>query len=406
MQFTEKQIQALKPKEQRYDIREKSGSGFAVRVFTSGEKSWIFFYNFEGRKRRMTLGSYPALSLSEARSLHRNALTILAHGNDPGLSKQKEKLETRLSATIEALIHEYIEKWAKPRKRSWQEDERILLKDVQPAFRNRKARDITKRDILLLLDKIKERNAPIAANRTLACVRRLFNFAVERDIITSSPCSSIKAPAKENRRERCLSLDEIRCVWDGLPKARMSLSTQLVLKFQLVTAQRKGEVITAEWSDFDITAGWWTIPASKAKNDHVNRVPLSKLAIQLLDEIKTISGDSHWLFPAVRGDGHIGGQSIDHAVRRSIEVFEVIDPWTPHDLRRTAATHITGMGIPRLVVSKLLNHAENSVTAIYDRHSYDAEKKHALDVWATKLQNLIDGVDSSDNIIALKKIGG
>src|SRR5438552_3925980 len=101
MQFTEKYINALKAKETRYDLRENSGDGFGIRVATSGEKSWIFFYTYESRKRRMTLGNYPNLSLSEARQKHRDALNTLAHGRDPGLIKQQEKTQSGSAATVE-----------------------------------------------------------------------------------------------------------------------------------------------------------------------------------------------------------------------------------------------------------------------------------------------------------------
>lgn len=407
MQFTEKFVQALKPKGERYDIREKSGDGFAIRVSPSGEKSWVFFYFFDGKKRRMTLGKYPAMSLAAARAKHRDALKMLEADKDPALERHQQRLDSRLSSTVEALIEEYIEKWAKPRKRSWNEDKRILDKDVKPAWGKRKAKDISKREVILLLESIEKRGAPIAANRTLACVRRMFNFAVERDIIGTSPCTSIKAPAKENRRDRCLSVNEIHTFWHGLEKAAMSEKTKLVLKLQFVTAQRKGEIITAAWSEIDLETGWWTIPDTKAKNNHPHRVPLSNLAIQLLKKIKVLSGDSDWLFPSDQNaDKHIRGESVDRAVRRSDEkAFDGINHFTPHDLRRTAATYMTEMGISRIVVSKLLNHADSGITAIYDRHSYDPEKRHALAAWGKKLEQIINNIESVSNVVTLNAGG-
>ncbi|MFZ2315999.1 MAG: tyrosine-type recombinase/integrase [Gammaproteobacteria bacterium] len=403
-QFTEKFIQAMKPKPERYDVREKSGDGFAIRVFPSGEKSWVFIYTHESRKRRMTLGSYPALSLADARKRHREALTKLAAGKDPGLLKKHQKIEARLSATIEDLINEYIEKWAKPRKRSWKEDKRMLDKDVKPLWGKRKAKDITKRDIILLLDDIKERGAPIASNRTLACVRRMFNFAIERDIIQSSPCVSVKAVAKENRRDRCLSVNEVKQLWHGLNDAKMSELTRLTLKLQLVTAQRKGEIISAEWEEVDLTTNWWTIPAHKAKNGYPHRVPLSALAIEILTQVKRLSDGSPWLFPSPTTSTHIQGESIAYAVRRSLPKLDGVNPFTPHDIRRAAATHMTAMGISRLVVSKILNHVDNTVTAIYDRHSYDAEKKNALEAWGNKLKQIIDTHEHIEKIIEIQSL--
>jgi integrase len=416
MLWTDKEIKAEKPIEGQIkprDIREKSGNGFGLTIFPSGEKSFIYIYHFASRKRRMTLGKYPHLSLSDARKLHREALKVLEEGKDPALEKRKEKIAVRDSSTVDGLIEEYLELWAKPRKRSWAEDERFLKKDVRPYWGQLKASDITRRDVILLLDRIKNRGAPIAANRALACIRRMFNFGIERDIITASPCAAVKAVSKENRRDRVLSTEEIHTLWHALDTAplqeehphtiRMSSETKLVLKLQLVLAQRKGEVVAAEWDELDLVSGWWTIPAAKAKNNQVHRVPLSSLALELLNEIKLLSGDSRFLFPAKLKDTHITGTSIDHAVRRSH--FDGVKPWTPHDIRRSTSSHLTALGISRLVVSKILNHSENnSVTAIYDRHSYDNEKRHALETWAQKLKEIIYGVDQVNNVVTLKNV--
>ncbi|QBR83839.1 site-specific integrase [Legionella israelensis] len=413
MQFTERYVKSLKPKDKAYDLREKSGKGFGITIFPSGEKSFIYIYHFGGRKRRMTLGKYPHCSLADARRLHREALAVLESSKDPAVEKQKRKIAVRDSSTIGGLIDEYIEKWAKPNKRSWRADERCLNKDIRPVWGKRKVSEITRRDIILLLDNIKDRGAPIQANRVLACVSKMFNFAIERDITPNNPCAGVKPVAKENRRDRVLTDEEIRILWQGLDQTTTSDSTQhiicmseqvkLALKLQLVTAQRKGEVISAEWTEFDLISGWWVIPANKSKNNLAHRVPLSRLAISLLKEIKDLSNNSHFLFPSKFKDTHIKATSVDHAVRRSS--FDGVKPWTPHDLRRTVASHITSIGIPRLVVSKILNHSETSVTAIYDRHGYDNEKRNALEAWAKRLQEIIhESVQDKTNIYSLKSI--
>ncbi len=485
------------------DIREKTKSGFGVTVFPSGKISFIYFYHFEGRKRRMTLGQYPECTLGEARKRHREALRVLElEEKDPALEKKKAKKENKESSTINGLIEEYLENWAKPTKRSWKEDERFLDKNVKPCWGKLKAKDITKRDVILLLDKIKARNAPIAANRGLACIRRMFNFGIERDIIPSNPCATVKPVGKEERRDRVLSLEEINILWRALDQntnqdnplhvIRMSEQTKLILQLQLTLAQRKGEIIGAEWHEMDLSNNIWTIPAYKAKNKCSHRVPLSSQALELLEKIKRLSGDSRFLFPAKIKNNqmefgylktlndptkspfekikslykdkntvilfendlfyadqekkkvnkikiterersyfdelkskfstsyklatfeelelilsllgqppHLTGTSIDHAVRRS--TFSGIKAWTPHDLRRTAASHITSMGIPRLVVSKILNHVESSITAVYDRHGYDSEKLNALETWSKKLHDIIYGV-AEVNIIKFRNI--
>jgi integrase len=230
----------------------------------------------------------------------------------------------------------------------------------------------------------------------------MFNFAVERDIITTIPCTTIKAHSKENQRDRCLSVQEIKDFWHGLASVPMSEATKLALKLQLATAQRKGEILGAEWEEMDLETRWWTIPDTKAKNGVTQRVPLSEMAIELLRQIKKLNRKSRWLFPSSSGKHPMRGESIGRAVRRSDEGFkrEKIKHFTPHDLRRTAATHMTEMGISRLVVSKILNHVDNTITAIYDRHSYDSEKKIALEAWSRKLTEIIfdEAMDPTANI--------
>ncbi len=403
-QFTDKMIKALKPKHYIYDVREKNG--FAIRIFPSGEKSWVFIYTYSGRKRRMTLGDDKTTTLAEARIKHHDAYKMLkSEDKDPAQVQALQRAESRDSSTISGLIDEYIEKWAMPRKRSWKEDKRILDRDIKPAWGNRKAKDITKHDVVLLLEDIIKRGAPIAANRTFAYVRRMFNFAVERDLLCSTPCAAIKAPAKENQRDRCLSAQEIQDLWHGLETAPMSQATKFALKLQLVTAQRKGEILSAEWSEIDLETCWWIIPDNKAKNGIAQRVPLSELAIDLLKKVKQLNSESQWLFSSEIKDQPMRGESIDRAVRRSNSLFQKrkIKHFTPHDLRRTGATHMTEMGISRLIVSKILNHVDSHITAIYDRHSYDAEKRNALEAWGRKLASIINFLAGETNVVKLKK---
>ena len=227
----------------------------------------------------------------------------------------------------------------------------------------------------------------------------MFGWALSRDIVPASPCVAVKAPAKERRRDRVLSADEIAALWRAFdnPELAMSLAIRLALKLQLVTAQRKGEIIGAERSEFDRDGRVWTIPAEKAKNGMPHRVPLSLLALALLDDIEVATGrrpdprkegPPRWLFPSPRAGKPITGPAVDHAMRDNRGILGTGDA-TPHDLRRTAASHMTSIGISRLVVAKILNHAEPGVTAIYDRHSYDAEKRAALAAWGARLEEII-----------------
>ena len=413
--FTDRLIKGLKPKEQRYEVRGERG--FAIWVGANGTKTWVFIYTFKGKKRRVTLGTYPGMTLKDAGEAVKKMRECLERGVDPVEwrqeqertaedAKRKADEEARREAgtpTVADLVEDYLNKWAKPRKRSWREDERILMKDVVPRWGGRKARDITRRDIIALLDDILGRGSPIMANSTWAVVRKMFTFGVGRGILDTTPCVAIETPAKKQACDHILSDDDILLFWTGLVKTDISEHIQLALKLQLTTGQRKGEVISAEWEEFDLPGGWWTIPGPKAKNGLPHEVPLTGKALDLLERIQAISQGSRWLFPSSRTANHILQTSVDHAVKRHINEIGV-HSFTPHDLRRTAATGIAALRFPRLVVSKVLNHVDGSVTGIYDRHRYRAEKRAALEAWGRRLEEIIAGRTDS-NVVEFARRG-
>jgi len=416
MRFTDRSIAALKPKATLYEMWEDGRTGLGVRMSPKGRKSFNYMYRFNGKARRLTLGTYPTLGLASARVKHSKAKELLGKGIDPGALHVEKRRAERQAETVNDLAAEYLEKWARPRKRSAGEDERILRKDVLPLWGKRKAKDIRRRDVILLLDGIVERGAPIAANRTLGIIRRMFNFAVSRDILDATPVAMVKAPAKENQRERVLSPEEIRIFWNDLDKAPISQGIILALKLQLVTAQRKGELIGVAQSEFDLEEEKiWIIPPERAKNGKTHRVPLSPLAVSLIEKAQALAGDSQWLFPSPRADGPVKPQAVNQALYRACmppdkrpKAARLADKpavglagIVPHDLRRTAASLMAALGINRLVVAKILNHVENSVTAIYDRHSYDAEKRRALEAWAAHLEEILSGKLRADNVVRL-----
>jgi integrase len=400
MKFTDRRIKNLKPGAERYiEWEEKTGLG--IRVSPKGRKTWVFMYRFEGRPRMMSLGTYPATSVAKAHKARGDALADLERKIDPGDRLVETHQQDRSAPTIRTLKEEYLEKWAKQHKRTWQEDERMLEKDVIPTWGRRKAKDIKRRDVIRLIDGIVERGAPIVANRTLEVIRKMFNFAIEQDIIQTNPCVMVRAPGKETQRDRVLSEDEIKTFWDALEwtdsaevdddiKLQMSRGTRLALKLLLLTAQRRGEVAAAEIAEFELKARWWTIPGRKSKNGLSHRVPLSPQAMRVVKEAIELSGGSPFLFPSPRAGKSITASSLTKAVNRNRDKIGV-DNFSAHDLRRTAASYMTGSGTDRLVVSKLLNHVESGITAVYDRHSYDKEKRQALNAWGRMLQQILGG---------------
>ncbi|MGE4545379.1 MAG: tyrosine-type recombinase/integrase [Pedobacter sp.] len=387
-------VKNLQPAGKSYLTADEGG--LYIRVSPNGKKTWLYIYTFDGKRRWYKLGTYPDMGLKDARSELGNAKQLTDRDKDPADEKVKARQERKAAPTVKELAGEYLERWAKPRKRTWKEDERILNKDVIPKWGKRKAKDIKRRDVILLLDGIAERGAKIQSNRVFAVVRKMFNFAIGRGILDYSPCTQVKPVAKENSKDRCLSFDEIKTFWHGLDHAGMSEEIRRALKLILVTGQRPGEVINLHTGEID--GCWWTIPAEKAKNGKTHRVYLSPLALELIDT--SLGG---YVFPSPKADERdkpIHPNALPQATRRVLKLDETtgkreleMDHFTPHDLRRTAASHMTGAGVSRLVVSKILNHAETGVTAIYDRHSYDREKQIAMETWERRLKGMVEPQD-------------
>jgi len=391
--FTDAFVKALRPRETRYTEWEPGSGGFGVRVAPTARKSWVWLYRYEGAARRMTLGSYPTMTLAGARKAWGEAQAKLAEGEDPGAAVVEGRATERSADTVRQMVASYVEKFA-AKKRSGHEDRRILEKDVLPRWGNRKAKSITRRAIIELLDEVAERG-PVIGNRTHAVIRKMFRWAAKRDMLAGDPTVGIDPPGgRETARERILSDEEIRSLWTGLDGAKMSAHTRLAIQLLLVTVQRRGEVAAIEMADINEDKRVWEIPGAKAKNGRPHRVPLSDLALSIIHTAKEAPvGESYhsprWLFPSREGKS-ITAASISRAVRNNLDLLG-LDNVTPQDLRRTGASAVGEMGFPRLVIEKLLNHTDGTPTAIYDRFSYIDQKRDALDAWAARLEAIISG---------------
>jgi len=377
-------VKALKPViGKRQEVFDATVPGLAVRITERGAKSWTLLYRHRGRLRRMTLGTLEVISLAQAREQARDLLHEASKGADPATEKQAgRKVET-----IADLADLYIEKWAKVRKRSWRADRNLLDRKILPKWRHRAIVDITRQDVRQLVESVAEAGAPIVANRVAALLSKLFAFALDRDLVTASPAMRIPRPGQEQARDRVLSEDELRALWKAFDALDGPMAA--FYKLRLLTAQRGGEVASMRWSDVDLENGWWTVPATSSKNKLAHRVPLNGSAVTILAAmLATADEDAEYVLGAhhrVKGAGARGKrQQSEAAAHFPVENFR------GHDLRRTAASIMASGGIPRLTISKILNHVERTVTAVYDRHSYDAEKTAALAWWGAKLSAILE----------------
>ncbi|MGF1553430.1 MAG: tyrosine-type recombinase/integrase [Paracoccaceae bacterium] len=384
----------------RQEIPDGALPGLFLVVQPSGAKSWAVRYRHENRPRKLTLGKAPALSLGKAREAARVALRAVAEGADPAGTKASTKRAQRENPDrdlVRGVVADFLTRHVAT-KRGHAEMRRILEREVLPAWGSRRLDSITRRDVIELLDGIADRGAPVMANRTLAQVRRLFSWAVARDVVPASPVAGVKPVAAETSRDRVLSDAEVRAFWQAT--GRMGPPFGPMLRTLLLTAQRLGEV--AEMTASEIEGDVWVIPAARAKNGRAHAVPLSEAAHAALAAQPRIAGAAGYVFTTT-GETPLSGFS--RAKRRldalmaealSEEAGETVAlaPWRLHDLRRTAATGMARCGTSRETVEKVLNHVSGAfggVAGVYNRHGYEAEMRRALDAWAGLVERIATG---------------
>ena len=391
-QFTVKFVEALEiPGSGQKTYTDAKEAGFCVRVSYRGTKTYSVVCRVKGdpKKRRTTIGVAGEISLADARERAQEIKKCARQGID---LVEEERRETRHESDMfEAVCELFIERYAKNKqKKSWKETRGIFHKWVLPEWRGRAIGSIDRRDVVELLDWIEDQSGPYRASQVFTHVRKLFNWARdERAIIETTPLNSKMSRGKPPARERVLSDDELKIIWAATEKTGHPYGA--FDKILILTGQRKGEVAGMRWEAIDIEKRIWTLEGEETKAARRHEVPLSDMAIEI---ISSIPCTGKYVFTSGRiGDNPINGWSKSKII---IDRESGVTNWRRHDYRRTVATNISLLHFPRFVIERVLNHADNSVTAIYDRGTYIDEKREALDAWAAKLQSIIDPPDDTN----------
>jgi integrase len=379
------------------------GLQFGVRCYGSGRKEFVVRYRSpNGRRPQINLGDTRVVSLSEARDKARGLISTIHSGHDPAVVRD----EYRAAETFEELCKTFLAYMegmvANGRRRQRTLEGYIDTMDRYfiPAWGKCKVCDIRRRDIIAMIDQIQTiRKAPAQAQRVRVMANRLFGFAVERELISTSPCIGMPRLDKPRARERVLTEQEIKKVWNACET--LTPTAGALFRFILLTGQRPGEVSGLSWPE--ISDDVWNLPSERSKNHRGNTIPLSSLALAILQQIRTDNIQSkhnsrkrspggkdyydHFVFPSRR-------QGLATVwlgkICRKLVVAAKVPHFTPHDLRRTASTHLRRLGTPKDVVDKILNHVPQDVTGIhYDHYSAIKEKRIALSKWANEIGRLL-----------------
>lgn len=406
--LTARAVESLKPQPgKRLELADHAVRGLSLRVSAAGVKSWTLRYrNPGGQQRRLTLGGFPTLSLEKARAAGLRALGQVSDQRDPAREKSVERRSARQHwlekpQTLADLWRLYASEHL-PSKRastaayhSW-----LWSKCIGPRLGGHFLADLGRSAIRAAAREIGA-GAPVQANRALALLRRLLNIAVEEEIISASPLAQVGRLFLETSRDRVLSDAELRSLWGMFdaapldPEIQVSARMCAALKLALLTGARAGDVVGLCAAEIDIAARTWIIPARRFKGKRAHTIPLSDAAWAIIGEAFACS-PSNWAghtFPHARDPAlPMRRASLTRAMQR-ICAFLQLPRATVHDLRRTAATYLASerIGVAPHVVGAVLGHAAYgaTVTAIYNRHNYDREKRAALAAWADLLAEIV-----------------
>jgi integrase len=436
--FTETWIKNLKPDDGRQDFTEAGRRGFMLRVWPGGQKTFVLRYQRNEKSKVMTLGQWPAMTLSEAHDEHAAALKCLLRGLDPIEERERENqaretVKQRERASQAITVRNIIAEWAwhyarKSRKRP-REAVRLLKGHLLKPLGTKPAIEIAKRDLVRIIDRPMARNKFVMANRLRDLIAQVFRFAAQRDLIPLDPASGLvaKPGGKERSGTRNLNVEEVRKFWAVMAKpdldahdrrkhaageAAISYPIRLALKLILATAQRPGEVAEARWSEFDLEKRIWTIPPKRIKTvgkrdadedvfEHL--VPLTDMAVEIISELRVLAKGRPFVLPSKHSKQKPDAPVSEKALSRALKNCHVeptdkkgatlfgLPTFTPNDLRRSAASHMGRIGIDRFHQDRVLNHADSSIGGTYDRWTYWPQKLKALTEWESELRAIVDG---------------
>lgn len=376
---------------------------------------WRFRYKFAGKARWLGLGSYRTLSLAGARKLAKEMKARVALGYDVAAEKKARKREAveqieaeKRTITVAALADEYFEarilgRWKHPnivRSR--------IEKDIKPAMGGLALADVRPSHIDAMLKGIVARGAPTMATDVMRWGKRMFDYAVKRELVGGNPFAVFDpsdAGGTERARTRWLTRDELAKLLQVMPSAKgWALENGIVVKLLLMLAVRKSELIGARVKEFDLDGAVWHLPGDRTKTGAAIDIPLPRQAVELLRQLVSLAGRSAWLLPARKMQHrmipHIDPNTVNAALARYIRpLMPGIEPFSPHDFRRTARTHLEALGVAPHVAERCLNHKLRGVEGIYNRHDYFEERKAGLQAWG----DLLASLETGGNVVPIKR---
>jgi len=361
------------------------GRGLQLRITSSGKRTWSLQYRFNGRMLKTTIGEWPAVSVSDARKLADAERLKLAQGVDPQTEKKNAKHKgLSFQSAWDMFDALYI---SEKKPKTAREYRRSAKADILPRFKHLALKDVTKADIVALIDSIHKR-APVMANRTLALISKFYSWCLGKDYVERNLALGIPK-VKEQSRDRVLTLEELRTIYSAAKK--LSAGNQLFVQLLLLTGQR--EAVIARLEANEIHENSLVISRERNKSGERINVPLSALAKRLIDELGNHEGP--YVVSTTNGAKPVSGFS--KLKQKLDELTGIQEHWTFHDIRGGIATYLEENGLDRAYTARILNHKDNSVTGIYARPEHRQYVAWVLEQWSQVLAS-DDGL-SADNVL-------
>jgi integrase len=370
--------------------------GFGLRVTPSNSRSYVLQYRMGGREapsRRYTIGGHGSPWTPEAARKEAERLLIMVRqGIDP-VQANRERRRQAVDLAFESYVERFTDLYLKKRWKQWQLGAGVLRREAVAVLRTKPLPKITRSDLNPIWDRMQDR--PAVARLTHATLRKLFRWAVSRGDLERSPMEGVDPPPAVPARDRVLSDPELALVWEAVAQLRQPFTG--FFRMLILTAQRREEVGGMDWSELDRDAALWTLPGFRTKNRKPQLVPLSEAAVRVLDEISSGPWPCQGLVFSTTGRTSISGFSkikrrLDDLIEEKLQ-GEELTPWRSHDLRRTVATGLQRLGVRFEVTEAVLNHmsgARSGIAGVYQRYDWAAEKREALDKWASHVVGLLE----------------
>jgi integrase len=395
--LTDAATRKLKPTDARQEIHDGAGLYFVIQP--TGVKSWAYRYRIRGKSRKLTLGSFPALSLTEARQKAADAAVKVQRGDDP--ITERKRREARAKSSVNTMLDAFVADHVSE-LRSGDQIERAFNKYVRPRIGGKSIYDLKRSDVTSLLNEVKEEHGPVMADRVLAHIRKAFNWQMVQDEDFKSPIvrGMAKTKPKERARKRVLADDEIRDIWKALDQADVAYCYPAYVKALLLAVARRNEV--SEMHADEIDGDLWTIPGSRYKNKRDHVVPITPALRSLIGERA-----SGFVFSTTNGEKPFAGFSkckvaLDRAIAeiRQAEGRPAMKQWQLHDLRRTGRSLMSRAKVESDHAERCMGHVIGGVRETYDRYEYLEEKRAAFEKLARLLAVILNA--PADNVVALR----